>query len=169
MLKLTDLKPKHGARIRRKRVARGESSGMGKTAGRGTKGQQSRSGGGFYVGFEGGQNPLYKRVPKMRGFKNQLFTTRYTVVNVGELKDISDKVITLDLLKEKNIIRKNAVLLKVLGTGEYKGNATIKAHKFSAEAAEKIQKAGGKIELIKQYASDSKAAATSKKKSSLRK
>jgi len=164
MLKLSDLKPKYGSSSRRKRVARGESSGMGKTAGRGHKGQQSRSGGGFYVGFEGGQNPLYKRVPKLRGFKNHLFRIEYAVVNLGDLHELTEKVITPDILKEKGFVRKNAAYVKILAGGAFKGTATVKAHKFSSEAQEKITKAGGTFEIIPLYGSARKTNLRKKKK-----
>jgi large subunit ribosomal protein L15 len=151
MFKLTEIKPKANSRFRRKRVGRGESSGMGKTCGRGTKGQQSRSGGGFYVGFEGGQNPLYKRIPKLKGFKNHLFRNEFSVINVEQLSKLSDHVITPELLKEKGLVRQNAMLVKILGEGVYKGSATIKAHKFSGSAQEKITKAGGKTEVLPMF------------------
>ncbi len=147
MFKLDQLKPRPNSRFRRKRVARGESSGMGKTAGRGSKGQQSRSGGGFYVGFEGGQNPLYKRVPKLKGFKNH-FSVEFAVVNLDELNELKETMITPDVLKQNGLVRKNAELVKVLGNGEFKHKATIKAHAFSASAEEKIKKAGGSIEKL---------------------
>ena len=147
MYTLNQLKPKANSRSKRKRVGRGESSGWGKTAGRGSKGQQSRSGGGFYAGFEGGQTPLYRRVPKLKGFRNP-FRQAFTVINLDELDKLSEHQISPELLKEKGLIRKNAERLKVLGNGQYTKTATIKAHKFSTAAKEKIEKAGGKLELI---------------------
>ncbi|MBU0580714.1 MAG: 50S ribosomal protein L15 [Candidatus Margulisbacteria bacterium] len=147
MQTLKDLKPKANSRSNRKRVARGESSGWGKTAGRGHKGQQSRSGGGFYVGFEGGQTPLYRRLPKLKGFTN-FFRKHYAVINLEQLNTLEEKVITPELLKEKGLIRKSGDLLKILGDGKYTQTATIKAHRFSTTAEEKIKKAGGKIEVI---------------------
>ena len=147
MLTLNQLKPKSGARSKKKRIARGEASGWGKTAGRGHKGQNSRSGGGFYVGFEGGQTPLYRRTPKMKGFTN-IFRRSFTVINLDKLNELTDSTITPELLKEKGLIRKKTDLLKVLGTGKYAKSATIKAHMFSSSAKEKIEKAGGKAELI---------------------
>lgn len=167
MLDLSQLKPKANSRFTRKRVARGESSGMGKTAGRGSKGQQSRSGGGFYVGFEGGQNPLYKRVPKLKGFKNDIFRKEFAVVNLVDLNELSEGEITIALLKEKGLIRSNAKLIKVLGDGDYNKKATIHAHGFSASAKEKIEKAGGKIMVIPMFLSNkeqAKADAAKKKK-----
>jgi large subunit ribosomal protein L15 len=157
MFKFTELKPKDRSRFRRKRVGRGESSGMGKTCGRGNKGQQSRSGGGFYVGFEGGQNPLYKRIPKLKGFNNDIFRNEFAVINVDQLSKLTDHVITPELLKEKGLVRHNAALVKILGDGAYKGSALIKAHKFSGSAQEKITTAGGKIEVLPMFAPKEKA------------
>jgi len=132
MLKLNELSPAAGSKKKRKRVARGTSSGHGKTACRGHKGQTSRSGGTKGSRFEGGQTPLYRRLPK-RGFKNYPFRTRYQVYNLSNL----DKIKLVD-----------GLLIKVLGTGEVKGAVTVSAHKFSAAAIKKIEAAGGKAVVI---------------------
>lgn len=132
MLRLNELRPADGARKKKKRVGRGTSSGHGKTCGRGHKGQTSRSGGTKGRRFEGGQNPLYRRLPK-RGFKNYPFRTEYTVFNLNNI----DK------------IKGTAGLIKVLGLGELKEPVTVSAHKFSAAARKKIEAAGGKAVILK--------------------
>lgn len=132
MLQLKDLKPKYGAKGKKKRVGRGTSSGSGKTCGRGHKGQKSRSGGTKGPRFEGGQTPLYRRLPK-RGFKNYPFRVEYQVVNVADLGKYEGEV---DLNGQG--------LFKVLGSGEIKKALTVKAAKFSASAKKKIEAAGGK-------------------------
>ena len=131
MLQLNKLRPAKGSKHRRKRVGRGTSSGFGKTCGRGHKGQTSRSGGTKGNRFEGGQTPLYRRLPK-RGFSNSPFKTVYEVFNLDDL----DK------------IKQATGLIKVLGAGEVKGPVTVSAHKFSAVAKQKIEAAGGKAILI---------------------
>ena len=154
-LKLNRLSPKYGSRSKRLRVGRGESSGLGKTAGRGSKGQQSRTGGGSYVGFEGGQTPLYRRIPKLRGFKN-FFKKDYAVINLQDLIDLSEAVIDLNLLKEKRLVRSSAKLLKVLGDGDLKKAFKITAHAFSESAKQKIKDAGGETILVEPVVSSKK-------------
>ena len=146
-MKLHELKPQPGARKREKRIGRGPGSGHGKTSTRGHKGQGSRSGGTKGPGFEGGQQPLIRRIPK-RGFKN-IFRKEYTIVNLSDLArfDASQKI-TPDLLKGTGIIRKSATELKVLGDGELTKPLSIAAHKFSETALAKIQAAGGRGEVI---------------------
>ena len=135
MLQLNELKPNQGATKKKKRVGRGTSSGTGKTCGRGHKGQKSRSGGTKGRRFEGGQTPLYRRLPK-RGFKNYPFSKTYSVINVGDLNEFDG-----DVSKETLEV---VGLLKILGNGELKKALNIKADKFSASAKKKIEAAGGK-------------------------
>jgi len=144
-MKLEELKPSPGARKKTKRVGRGPGSGSGKTAAKGHKGQKARSGGVKGPGFEGGQMPLQRRLPK-RGFTN-IFRKEYAVVNLNDLSELSGTV-TPELLKEQGLIKKMKSGLKVLGVGELKAALTIRAHKFSKSALEKIQAAGGKAEVI---------------------
>jgi len=134
MLKLNNLKPAEGSRKKKKRVARGTSSGHGKTAGRGHKGQKSRSGGTKGSRFEGGQTPIYRRLPK-RGFKNYPFKKKYEIFNLGQLTGIDEA------LQAKRLV-------KVLGMGEIKKPATVSAHKFSESAKKKIEAAGGKAIIL---------------------
>lgn len=132
----------------RKRVGRGPGSGMGKTSTRGQKGQRSRSGVSIKPWFEGGQSPLYRRIPK-RGFNNRQFETKYAVINISDLNRFNDgDVITPELLKEKGIIKKQLSGVKVLGNGELEKKITIKAHRFSSRAVTKIESKGGKVEVI---------------------
>jgi len=135
-----------GAHKRKKIIGRGTSSGHGKTSTRGSKGQTSRSGRATYPGFEGGQTPLIRRMPK-RGFVSK-FKKEYQVFNLDDLKKIKEGIVNLDLLLEKGIIKNKVTPVKVLGNGELKEALTIQAHVFSRQAVEKIQKAGGKIEII---------------------
>ena len=136
---------KHKAR---KRVGRGQGSGTGKTAGRGHKGQRSRSGDHPRLGFEGGQMPLYRRIPK-RGFTNARFKKHYTLVNVEALEVFeAGAEVTLDAVLEAGLSRKTGNLLKVLGNGDVSKSLTVRAHKFSATAQSKIEAAGGTAELI---------------------
>jgi len=136
---------KHKAR---KRVGRGQGSGTGKTAGRGHKGQRSRSGDHPRLGFEGGQMPLYRRIPK-RGFTNARFKKHYTLVNVEALEVFeAGAEVTLDAVLDAGLSRKTGDLLKVLGNGDVSKSLTVKAHKFSATAQSKIEAAGGKAEVI---------------------
>lgn len=133
---------------RRKIVGRGPGSGMGKTSTRGEKGQKARSGSSIKPWFEGGQSPLYRRIPK-RGFNNNRFTTRYAIINLDDLNKFNDgDVITMELLKEKGIIKKELSGLKVLGNGELKKKLTIKANRFSTKAVTKIESIGGTAEVI---------------------
>ena len=148
-MKLHELSPQEGSVKNRFRKGRGAGSGNGKTAGKGHKGQNARSGGGVRPGFEGGQLPLYRKLPK-RGFKNYLFGKVYTVVNVEALNKFNDgEVVDAAALLAKGIISdvaKNGV--KVLGEGELKKNLTVKAAVFSGSAKEKIEAAGGKTEVV---------------------
>ncbi len=146
-MKLHELSPNPGAVKDVKRVGRGHGSGNGKTAGKGHKGQKARSGGGVRPGFEGGQTALARRTPK-RGFNN-IFATKYATVNVSDLEKFVDgTVVDTELLKAAGIIKKELDGVKVLGNGELTKNLTVKAAKFSAAAKEKIEKAGGKAEVM---------------------
>ena len=146
-MQLNDLRPADGSRKNRKRIGRGNSSGHGTTAGRGTKGQLSRSGGGKGAGFEGGQTPLARRLPKLPGFKN-FNRVEYVPVNVGRLEEKfeSGDVVDGASLKAKGIIKREDALVKVLGDGELTKSLTVKVDKVSASAASKIEAAGGKVE-----------------------
>lgn len=144
---LNELRPPAGATHKKKRLGRGEGSGHGKTSGRGNKGQKSRSGGYHKVGFEGGQMPLMRRIPK-RGFAN-IFRTEYAIVNLDVLERLADLTdIDLAALQQRKIIKQADAGLKVLGNGEIKRAVTVKANKFSKSAAEKIQKAGGQAIVV---------------------
>ncbi|MGD9901143.1 MAG: 50S ribosomal protein L15 [Spirochaetales bacterium] len=147
-MKIHELSPAANSKVKAKRVGRGTGSGIGKTSGRGQKGQNSRSGGGVRVGFEGGQMPLIRRLPK-RGFTN-IFKKVYAIVNLSDLNKLDENtVVTEALLLEKNIIgKKEAYGVKVLGNGELTKALTVKANKFSGSAISKIEKAGGKIEVV---------------------
>ena len=147
-MKLHELEKNIGATHAKKRVGRGSGSGLGKTSGRGQKGQKARSGGSINPVFEGGQLPLYRRLPK-RGFKNALFKTKYATVNVGDLNVFEDgTVVTPALLKEKGIIKKELDGFKVLGNGKLEHKLTIQANKFSTSALEKIKESGSRAEVI---------------------
>jgi len=139
---LSNLRAPRKANTERKRVGRGMGSGMGKTSTRGHKGQGSRSGSSLMRGFEGGQMPLHRRLPK-RGFTN-IFRTEYAVVNLDRLAGLDVKEIALEDYQKLGLVSNKNVLIKVLGSGELKSAKTIHAHKFSKSAAEKIEKAGGK-------------------------
>lgn len=146
-MKLHELHPAEGSRSAKKRVGRGNGSGLGKTSGRGQKGQKSRSGGNVRPGFEGGQMPLIQRLPK-RGFKNPT-RKEYTVVNVETLNRFENGTeVTPELLLETRVIRKLNDGVKVLGKGKLETSLNVKAHKFSASAKEAIEAAGGNIEVI---------------------
>jgi len=147
-MKLHELKPAKGSVHKSKRKGRGTGSGLGKSAGRGGDGQRSRSGGGVRVGFEGGQMPLARRIPK-RGFTN-IFKKQYNVINVDDLNRFEDQTeVTAELLKEIGAIKKiEKDGLKVLGDGELTTKVTVKAAKFTKSAVEKIENAGGKAEVI---------------------
>ena len=147
-MKLHELKKNEGATFRKKIVGRGSGSGLGKTSGRGQKGQNARSGGGVSPVFEGGQLPLYRRLPK-RGFSNHDFKTVYAVINVGDLNVFNDgDVVTPALLKEKGIVKKQLDGIKVLGNGTLEKKLTIQAHRFSSSALRKIEESGSKAEVI---------------------
>ncbi|MBN2467606.1 MAG: 50S ribosomal protein L15 [Deltaproteobacteria bacterium] len=146
-MKLQELRCPQGAQKDRKRVGRGPGSGLGKTAGKGTKGQNARSGGRKSLGFEGGQMPLKRRLPK-RGFTN-IFKKTFALVNVGDLERFeAGTVVDPSLLKEKGLIKKLYDGVKVLGSGTITKSLTIKAHRTSVQAKEKIEKAGGTIEIV---------------------
>ncbi|MGI6257246.1 MAG: 50S ribosomal protein L15 [Anaerovoracaceae bacterium] len=146
-MKLHELKAADGATKKPKRKGRGSGSGLGKTAGRGHKGQNSRSGGGVRIGFEGGQMPLYRRIPK-RGFTN-IWAKKYTELNVDVFNRFEEgTVITPDLLAEMGIVKQVKDGIKILGNGNLEKKVTIKAQKFSKTAVEKIESAGGKAEVI---------------------
>ena len=147
-MSLNNLRPPKGAKHPRKRVGRGPGSGHGKTASRGNKGAKSRSGFRFKRGFEGGQMPLHRRVPK-RGFTN-IFRVEYAVVNLDTLGEIFDAgtAVTPEVLRERGIVKDTKAKIKVLGRGEVGKALTVKAHKFSGSAAEKIAAAGGSTEVL---------------------
>lgn len=146
-MKLHELKAPAGSTKNRKRRGRGTATGQGKTGGRGMNGQNSRSGGGVRLGFEGGQMPLYRRLPK-RGFNNK-WATEYSIVNVRDLNRFeAGTEVTPELLKEAGIISKLNDGIKILGNGELDRALTVKAQKFTKTAAEKISAAGGKAEVI---------------------
>ena len=144
---LNQLKPVEGARHTRKRKGQGIGSGLGKTAGRGQKGQNSRSGGGVRPGFEGGQIPLFQRLPK-RGFKN-VNRVEYAVVNVSDLNVFeNDSVVTIETLIKSGLVKKTYDGVKVLGNGTLEKKLTVKATKFSKSAQDAIEAAGGSVEVI---------------------
>jgi len=146
-MKLSSLKPAAGSRKNRKRVGRGPGSGTGKTSARGENGQKSRSGYSRKRGFEGGQMPLKRRVPK-RGFKN-IFRTEYRTVNVDRLNELpAGSEVTPESLQSLGLLRKGTSPVKVLGNGELKVALTVQAHKYTGSAAEKIKAAGGSAEVI---------------------
>lgn len=146
-MKLNELRPAEGSKRSSKRIGRGTGSGWGKSAGRGGDGQNSRSGGGVKLGFEGGQMPLYRRLPK-RGFNN-IFAKKYSTVSIDRLNVFEDGTeVTPELLLEKRIVRKLNDGIKVLSNGNLEKKLTIKAMKFSKAAIEKIEAAGGKAEVI---------------------
>ena len=146
-MKLHELSPAAGSVKDVKRVGRGHGSGNGKTAGKGHKGQNARSGGGVRIGFEGGQMPIARRIPK-RDFKN-IFGTDYAIVNVADLNQFAEgTVVDAELLKATGLVKKVYAGVKVLGNGELTTKLTVKAAKFSKSAVEKIEKAGGKAEVM---------------------
>ena len=146
MMNLSNLRAPKKANSGKKRVGRGMGSGMGKTSTRGHKGQGSRSGSSLMRGFEGGQMPLHRRLPK-RGFTN-IFRTEYTVLNLDRIAEYTQDELTYEKLVSLGLVRKRNALVKVLGVGELTGAVTVHAHKFSKSAQEKIEKAGGKAVLI---------------------
>ena len=148
MLRINNLKPPKGATRKRKRVGRGESSGHGKTSGRGHKGALSRSGTKRYPWFEGGQMPISRRLPK-KGFSNKPFETRYNIINIRCLSRFEEgTVVTPELLRETKLVRRKGPI-KLLGDGEIRIPLTVKLHKASKSAIEKIEAAGGKFKEIK--------------------
>ncbi|MBE6863169.1 MAG: 50S ribosomal protein L15 [Ruminococcus sp.] len=146
-MKIHELTPALDSNKASKRIGRGHGSGNGKTAGKGHKGQNARSGGGVRIGFEGGQMPLARRIPK-RGFNN-IFATKYATINVSDLNKFKDgTVVDTELLVASGLVKKVCDGVKVLGNGELTSNLTVKAAKFSQSAIEKIEKAGGKAEVM---------------------
>ncbi len=146
-MKIHELTPAPDSNKAPKRIGRGHGSGNGKTAGKGHKGQRARSGSGIRIGFEGGQMPLTRRIPK-RGFNN-IFATKYAVVNVSDLNRFKDgTVVDTELLQAAGLVKKVNDGVKILGNGELTANLTVKAAKFSQSAIEKIEKAGGKAEVM---------------------
>ena len=146
-MRLDELQPAEGSKFAPKRVGRCIGSGTGKTSGKGHKGQNARSGGGVRPGFEGGQMPLYRRLPK-RGFKN-IFAKQYVSINVEDLNKLEDGTeVTAEVLKKAGIISKTLDGVKILGRGEVTKKLTVKVAKYSASAKEKIEKAGGKAEVM---------------------
>lgn len=146
-MKLSDLRAIPGSTKNCKRKGRGHGTGNGKTAGRGHKGQKARSGGGVRLGFEGGQMPLYRRLPKV-GFNN-IFRKVYAIVNVSDLEVFDDGAeVTIELLKKQGLVNKVIDGVKILGNGELSKKLTVKATKFTKTAQEKIQSAGGKVEVV---------------------
>ena len=158
MMRLHNLRPRPGSRHRVKRLGCGESSGHGKTSGKGHKGQKARSGGSIRLGFEGGQMPLIRRLPK-RGFNNAAFRKHYAIVNLDDLNEFkAGAMVNEQLLRESNLVRGHFVGIKILGGGELKHGLTVEADKVSAAAREKIEKAGGTITLRDGRASKAAAA-----------
>jgi large subunit ribosomal protein L15 len=147
MMRLHNLRPRPGSRHRVKRLGCGESSGHGKTSGKGSKGQKARSGGSIRLGFEGGQMPLIRRLPK-RGFNNAAFHKRYAVVNVSDLNSFkAGTVVNEQRLRESNLVRGHFAGVKILGEGELKHDLKVQVDKISTTAREKIEKAGGTVTL----------------------
>ena len=147
-MRLHDLKPRPGAKHRRKRLGQGESSGHGKTSGRGGKGQTARSGSSIRIGFEGGQMPLIRRIPK-RGFNNKRHTTRYIPVNLESLNRFDNGALVDQIVLQKaGLANGRGDGIKILGDGDLKKKLTVSAHAFSVAAKSKIEAAGGKCEII---------------------
>ena len=146
-MKMNELKATDGARFTKKRIGRGQGSGTGKTSGKGQKGQNSRSGGGVAIGFEGGQTPFFKRMPK-RGFTN--YTRKeYAIINVADLNRFEDGVtVDYEALKAAGLLKKHLDGVKVLGGGKLEKKLTVKAEKFSATAVKAIEEAGGTVEVL---------------------
>ena len=147
-MKLHELKPAPGSTTAPKRLGRGVGSGLGKTSGKGHKGAKARSGGGKAPGFEGGQMPLYRRIPKS-GFTN-IFRKEYAIVKVESLEERFEAgaTVSIEMLREAGLVKKTMDGVKILGNGEITKALTVQAHKFTAQAKEKIEKAGGKAEVI---------------------
>lgn len=156
-MRLHDLRPAEGSVRGKKRVGRGRASGHGKTSGRGTKGQLSRSGGGKGPGFEGGQNPLQRRLPKLPGFKNR-FKKLFSVVNVVSLEERFEDgaIVEPATLLACGLIKKTEIPVKILGNGELKKKLTVKAAAFTATARQKIEAVGGQVEIVESRKSASK-------------
>lgn len=148
-MQINDLFPAPGSQKKRKRVGRGNGSGHGSTAGRGDKGQNSRAGGGKGPGFEGGQNPLHMRLPKLPGFKNR-FRTEYAIVNVSRLEEAfaAGDVVDVESLAQKGIVKSRIAPVKVLGDGDITKSLTVRVDKASASARAKIEGAGGTVETL---------------------
>lgn len=147
-MKINDLKPSEGSTKKKKRIGRGVGSGHGTTAGRGTKGQLARSGGKTRPGFEGGQMPLQRRIPRLKGFKNNRKKV-FNIVNVEDLEIFKDEqTVDIETLREKGLIKKKGAPVKILGNGDLKKKLNVKADVFSKSAVEKIEKSGGKAEVI---------------------
>ena len=147
-MKLNSIHPTEGATKRRKIVGRGPGSGLGKTSGRGEKGQKARSGYSHKPGFEGGQLPLYRRLPK-RGFSNARYKIKYAVINLNDLNRFEENAtVSPEILKKMGLIKKSLDGIKVLGYGKLEKKLTVKAHNFSRTAMEQIEKLGGKVEVI---------------------
>lgn len=147
-MKLSDIKPPKGAVKKRKRVGRGDGSGRGTTCGRGTKGQLARSGGKTRVGFEGGQMPLQRRIPQLKGFKNTRKKV-YSILNLNDLEKFEQgEVVDFEKFKQAGLLIKKTSLVKVLGDGKITKELTVKANSFSKQAKEKIEKAGGKAVVV---------------------
>ena len=147
-MKLHTMYAQEGATKTRKRVGRGTGSGLGKTSGKGHKGQNARSGGGVRPGFEGGQLPLFRRLPK-RGFSNAMFKTTYAVLNLSDLNKFEENTtVTPELLKEMGILKNQLDGVKILGNGTLEKKLIVKANQFSKKAQEEIEKLGGKAEVI---------------------
>jgi len=175
MNELTRLTPPRGGGVKeKKRVGRGQASGTGKTAGRGGKGQKARTGNMNFIGFEGGQMPIQRRIPK-RGFTNP-FRLEYALINVADLEGLGLAEVDLDKLVETGVVKDRKGGLKILGDGELTKAISVRAHKFSASAKEKIEKAGGKVDVIvlppkvtpQQRKAEEKKAAAAAGKSKLR-
>lgn len=150
MLATNTIKPSEGSRKTSKRLGRGNGSGKGSYSGRGCKGQNSRAGGGTPDWFEGGQTPLFRRMPKMRGFSNTVFKKDYNILNLSDLQKMASaglSDISLEILKEKKLLKRKGLSLKILGSGELTSKLNIVADKASASAIEAIEKAGGTIQL----------------------
>ena len=148
-MNLNSLHPAEGSVKTRKRVGRGPGSGLGKTSGRGENGQKSRSGASISAWFQGGQSPIYRRIPK-RGFNNARFETKFATINIGDLEKFfqDGDVVTPEVLKERGLLKKQLNGVKVLASGELTKKLTVKAQRFSSGAVTKIENAGGKAEVI---------------------
>jgi large subunit ribosomal protein L15 len=163
-MRLHDLKPRPGARHRRKRLGQGESSGHGKTSGRGGKGQTARSGSSIRIGFEGGQMPLIRRIPK-RGFNNKRHETRYLAVNLESLNQFEEGArVDENSLRTSGLANGHSELIKILGDGDLTRKLTVSAHAFSASARAKIEAKGGKCEVIALKTAEKKKAKDAKAK-----